>query len=119
MDGLEELEGALVPGPLSSCDLCSAGAKMDNFLSKIRNSCRTAMRSWTLAISAYPVVSHRCHDLDVIYASILFYSKIVLRKSSIFPNTKSRIAKAPIIFFGVDRAMNRIMNIVASVSSNI
>jgi hypothetical protein len=53
------------------------------------------------------------------YASILFYSKIVLRKSSIFPNTKSRIAKAPMIFFGVDRAMNRIMNIVARMPREI
>jgi hypothetical protein len=43
----------------------------------------------------------------------------VLRKSSIFPNTKSRIAKAPMIFFGVDRAMNRIMNIVARMPREI
>ncbi|MHB8117892.1 MAG: hypothetical protein ACYDHX_04070 [Methanothrix sp.] len=49
------------------------------------------------------------------YAGILFYSKSVLRKSSIFPTVKSRIANAPIIFFGVDRAMNRIMNITARI----
>jgi hypothetical protein len=45
----------------------------------------------------------------------IFYSKSVLRKSSKLPTVKSRIANAPIIFFGVDRAMNRMMNITARI----
>jgi len=51
-------------------------------------------------------------------AGIRFYSKIVLRKSNIFPSIKSRIANAPIIFFGVDRATNSIMNITAKTAKD-
>lgn len=46
------------------------------------------------------------------------YSMTVLRKSNIFPNIKSEIANAPIIFFGVDRAMNRRMNITARIAKD-
>ena len=46
------------------------------------------------------------------------YSMTVLRKSNIFPSIKSKIANAPIIFFGVDRAMNRRMNITARIDKD-
>ena len=46
------------------------------------------------------------------------YSMTVLRKSNIFPSIKSEIANAPIIFFGVDRAMNRRMNITARIAKD-